>query len=195
MESFDLPSVAVTAPTNNLGLKSVAVDGNKVGGSNITTTASSTANTIAFATVDITADTTTTTAAVAIISLAGATKTRLVERLVRSIRSRGEFNGYIVVITDQKGRYNDLQVVDENIVVIYPRAQDWDDIPDEEFGKNIKMKYKRFKMLLPHYFDLDTRLQHMDKILYLDTDSKFLQPNHKHGFDIVLWDLLFLSGC
>jgi hypothetical protein len=68
-----------------------------------------------------------------------------------------------------------LQQEDDHIIVLYPRRQDWEEIPDAEF-KAVKMKYKRFKTLLPEYMDLDRRLVDVERILYLDVDIVVCQP-------------------
>jgi hypothetical protein len=113
--------------------------------------------------------------AIAMIAFANATKTRLVERCIRSIRSRGQWDSWIVIITDNKGRYDTLQQEDDHIIVLYPLQRDWEEIPDAEL-KVVKMKYKRFKTLIPEYMDLDRRLVDVERILYLDVDIVVCQP-------------------
>ena len=113
--------------------------------------------------------------AVALIAFGNATQTRLVERCVRSVRSRGNWTSWIVILTDQLGRYDELQAMDDRVIVLLPRHDDMEDIPDSKF-KLVKMKYKRFKMLLPSYFDMDSRLSPAQRILYLDIDNVVCQP-------------------
>ncbi|KAL7462527.1 hypothetical protein ACHAXS_002909 [Conticribra weissflogii] len=110
--------------------------------------------------------------AIAMISFGeSAAKSTLVERAVLSIRRRGKFDGQVVLITDApEERYNG--VFDENVIVMQSKDEDM------MFGyfQNEAMKYKRFKTLIPKYFDSDSKLDGIQHIYYMDIDMMMAAP-------------------
>ncbi|KAL3909513.1 MAG: hypothetical protein SGILL_008060 [Bacillariaceae sp.] len=128
------------------------------------------------------------------ISLGNATQQNHVQRCIRSIRTRGEWKGRIVIITDQPQAYAELRADDPLTTCIRPHREDWEDLPPY---KDIKLKYKRFKTLLIDYISgfgryndndsaaaavatMDTTFANpfkdVTKILYLDVDIVVCKP-------------------
>jgi hypothetical protein len=91
---------------------------------------------------------------------------KIVERCLLSIRRRGAWNGYVVLLTDAPhDRYLPSQQQDDHFIVMHPRPQDfkWGDAIND-------VPYKRFKMMQLKYLDLDPRLNSVDLVYYLDVD-------------------------
>jgi hypothetical protein len=96
----------------------------------------------------------------------GAASGKIVERCLLSIRRRGAWNGYVVLLTDAPAdRYLPSQQQDDHFIVMHPRPQDF------KWGDEINdVPYKRFKMMQLKYVDLDPRLDSVDLVYYLDVD-------------------------
>ena len=109
----------------------------------------------------------------AMIAFGNATKGTHVQRVIRSARTRGEWYGRIVIITDSKDAYKDVIKEDPLVSVLHPRHEDWQDLP--EF-KDSKMKIKRFKTLLLDYIFDESELMDAEFVLYLDIDIILCQP-------------------
>jgi len=110
--------------------------------------------------------------AIAMISFGeSAAKSTLVERAVLSIRRRGKFDGQVVLITDApEERYDGA--FDENVIVMQSKDEDM------MFGyfQNEAIKYKRFKTLIPKYFDSNSKLEDIQHIYYMDIDMMMAAP-------------------
>jgi hypothetical protein len=92
-----------------------------------------------------------------------AMQSKLVERFVWSARHRGEWLGWIVLLTDAPlSRYEDPN--DDHFIVMNPLAQHFNTSFRED------MPYKRFKTHLLDYVDMDSRLNDVRLIYYLDVD-------------------------
>lgn len=94
-------------------------------------------------------------------------QSKLVERFVWSARHRGEWQGWIVLLTDAPAsRYDDLSFTkdDDHFIVMNPLAQHF----NSSFGED--MPYKRFKTHVIDYIDMDPRLDAVRLIYYLDVD-------------------------
>ncbi|KAL3800870.1 hypothetical protein ACHAWO_008820 [Cyclotella atomus] len=96
----------------------------------------------------------------------------LVERCVLSLRRRGRYSGYIVVLTDAPpDRYE--HVWDENVIVMHPQKEhmlDEDGEPLHYSKDNMSLKPKRFKTFVLDYVDMDSRLDDVELVYYLDID-------------------------
>ena len=96
----------------------------------------------------------------------------LVERCILSIRRRGQYNGYIIVLTDAPDdRYR--HVWDENVIVMHPKEEhlSMDNGTPLHFTKNNKsLRAKRFKTFVLDYVDMDDRLDDVELLYYLDID-------------------------
>ena len=101
-----------------------------------------------------------------------AANSTLVERCVLSLRRRGQFSGYIVVLTDApRERYQ--HVWDDRVIVMHPQKEHLMD--DEgnvlQYSKdNMSLKPKRFKTFVLDYVDMDDRLKQVELVYYLDID-------------------------
>jgi len=106
------------------------------------------------------------TRAVFLISMGRqAAESSIVERFVLSMRRRGNWHGYVVLLTDAPyDRYDNLQEEDGHVIVMHPKEQD--------FNWNTKhdMPYKRFKTQVLDYVDAEPRLDSVQLIYYLDVD-------------------------
>ncbi len=92
-----------------------------------------------------------------------AKESKMVERFVWSARHRGQWNGYILLLTDAPiERYARFS---QRFVVMNPQ--------DEHFDKRFKddMPYKRFKTRIIDYTNRDKRLDKVQLIYYLDVDN------------------------
>jgi hypothetical protein len=91
---------------------------------------------------------------------------KIVERCLLSIRRRGNWNGFVVLLTDAPpARYLPSEQQDDHLIVMHPRKQDF------KWGDEINdVPYKRFKMMQLNYIDLDPRLADIDLVYYLDID-------------------------
>jgi hypothetical protein len=101
-----------------------------------------------------------------------AASSTLVERCVLSLRRRGQYNGYIVVLTDAPSeRY--MHVWDENVIVMHPQKEhlvNEDGTPLRYSKDNMSLKPKRFKTFVLDYIELDRRLDDVKLLYYLDID-------------------------
>ena len=113
------------------------------------------------------------TLTLAMIAFGNATKGNHVHRVIRSARTRGEWNGKIVIITDSKDAFTGLTENDPRVFVLHPRQRDWEGLPNFQHDK---MKIKRFKTLLLDYILEDPRLEETEFVLYLDIDIVLCQP-------------------
>ncbi|KAL3910040.1 MAG: hypothetical protein SGILL_007846 [Bacillariaceae sp.] len=105
-----------------------------------------------------------------------AAKTNLVERFVYSARTRGEYTGYILLLTDAPPeRYdkllNDTNIPNENFVVMTPLSAHY----RTDF-KQKDMVFKRFKTFVLEYVTADPRLKHVQLVYYLDVDIVVTEP-------------------
>jgi hypothetical protein len=105
-------------------------------------------------------------------------ETYITERCVRSIRVRGNFQGYITVLTDSQNmaHYKESLAWDPRVIVMEGRHEDMD--PTDHNGnpskyKESKMRFKRFKTLLSEYLNYDSRLAStlIKHVLYVDIDN------------------------
>ncbi|KAL7479565.1 hypothetical protein ACHAW6_005288 [Cyclotella cf. meneghiniana] len=96
----------------------------------------------------------------------------LVERCILSLRRRGQYFGYVVVLTDAPlQRY--LHVWDENVIVMHPQMKhlmDEDGTPMYYSKDNMSLKPKRFKTFILDYIAMDERLDSVELVYYLDID-------------------------
>ncbi len=104
-----------------------------------------------------------------------AAKSTIVERFVWSARHRGEFSGWIVLLTDaQPTRYYSISNWTDNFVVLHPDV--------DHFSKrhnHAEMMRKRFKTYVLQYIDLDSRLDAVKLVYYLDIDIVFGSPLYR----------------
>mmetsp|Transcript_10413 Transcript_10413/g.19364 ORF Transcript_10413/g.19364 Transcript_10413/m.19364 type:complete len:533 (-) Transcript_10413:35-1633(-) len=110
--------------------------------------------------------------AIALISFGeSAAESPLLERGIMSIRRRGEFDGPIMVITD-----NDLRryegVFDENVFLVNAKSEH---MKENYFTYDV-VKYKRFKTLILEYIDLIPELAHIEFVYYMDIDVMMGAP-------------------
>ncbi len=125
--------------------------------------------------------------ALALVAMDAATEGYIAERAIRSIRARGEFTGYILLLTDEPGfeKYSQTLRWDLKTIVVKGRKEDL--TPQHEDGSRIKyrrhtMVYKRFKTLPFKYLDMDEQFDHIRYVLYLDIDS-IVANKLSHFFD------------
>ena len=113
-----------------------------------------------------------TTRVIAMISMGpSAMKSILVERCVMSLRTKGQYDGLIWLLTDAPpNRYKTLASRDPNFIpMVPPNSKDWMwHLPDD-------MPYKRFKTLLLEYLDIipepyAQRFHNIEWVYYLDID-------------------------
>ena len=101
-----------------------------------------------------------------------AAKSTLAERCILSLRRRGTWDGYVVLLTDAPPeRYQDEW--DENVIVMHPLEKHLNtaDGAHLEFTKdNLSLKSKRFKTFIIDYVGMDKRLDSVELIYYLDID-------------------------
>ncbi|KAL3806718.1 hypothetical protein ACHAXA_006531 [Cyclostephanos tholiformis] len=101
-----------------------------------------------------------------------AAKSSLVERCILSLRRRGAWDGYVVLLTDApQERYEN--VWDENVIVMHPLGKHLkapDGSPLEFTENNFSLKSKRFKTFIIDYIGMDKRLDSVRLIYYLDID-------------------------
>mmetsp|Transcript_17132 Transcript_17132/g.35692 ORF Transcript_17132/g.35692 Transcript_17132/m.35692 type:complete len:317 (+) Transcript_17132:167-1117(+) len=99
-----------------------------------------------------------------------ATSATYVERSIMSLRRRGEFRGYVLILTDAPDeRYDGL--FDKNVIIMHPK---------EEHMKTDflypSMTVKRFKTYVIDYVDVVPELDQVEWIYYLDIDILFGAP-------------------
>jgi hypothetical protein len=96
----------------------------------------------------------------------------LVERCILSLRRRGAYDGYVILLTDAPtDRYDN--VWDENVFVMHPLEEHLnadDGTPFEFTESNFSLKSKRFKTFIIDYIDMEKRLDSVELIYYLDVD-------------------------
>ncbi|KAL3788678.1 hypothetical protein HJC23_001877 [Cyclotella cryptica] len=101
-----------------------------------------------------------------------AASSTLVERCILSLRRRGQYLGYVVVLTDAPlPRY--LHVWDENVIVMHPQRKhllNEDGTPISYSKDNMSLKPKRFKTFILDYIAMDERLDSVELVYYLDID-------------------------
>jgi hypothetical protein len=119
--------------------------------------------------------------AIFVISMgAQASNSSLVERFTFSARTTGQYNGWIIILTDAaEGRYDNLQtypfsqkaskVVESRLVVINPNAKYY---PTTSFA-NKDMAFKRMKTHILDILDEDRRFDDVGIVYYLDVDNVF----------------------
>lgn len=115
----------------------------------------------------------------------------LAQRLVCSLRTRGEWPGYVMLLTDTKENYDQWN---EDFhyhcgPVIVKQVSTKDLIPLNASGLPIQYRknlpFKRFKTMVWEYAATDWRLDHIEYILYLDVDIVVgdpLEPFFKHTY-------------
>ena len=101
-----------------------------------------------------------------------ASKSTIVERCLLSIRRRGEYLGYVVLLTDAPySRYQRLQNYDQNFIVLHPYTQaDWN------WKLRNDMPYKRFKTYILDYIDNDSKFDSVQLVYYIDIDIVIGKP-------------------
>ena len=101
-----------------------------------------------------------------------AAKSTLVERCILSLRRRGAWDGYVVVLTDASlERYQNE--FDDNVIIMQPQDEHLnaaDGTPFKYTKENTSLKPKRFKTFIIDYMGMDKRLDSVDLIYYLDID-------------------------
>jgi hypothetical protein len=101
-----------------------------------------------------------------------AAKSTLVERCVLSLRRRGAWNGYVILLTDAPPeRYEN--VWDKNVIVMHPHEEHMnaaDGSPFKFTESNFSLKSKRFKTYIIDYIGTNKRLDSVELIYYLDID-------------------------
>eukprot|EP00970_Alexandrium_tamarense_P009191 scaffold1813_cov185-Alexandrium_tamarense.AAC.6 len=89
-----------------------------------------------------------------------------------SLRRRGKWSGYIIVLTDSPpDRYND--VWDDRVIVMHPFPKHYqsDDGTQMQYtSENTSLIYKRFKTYMLDYVDSEPRLDSVQLVYYLDID-------------------------
>jgi hypothetical protein len=112
-----------------------------------------------------------------------AQQSKIVERFVWSVRNRGLWRGWLVLITDApQTRYANLT---HHFIAMNPQRQHF----NSSFAED--MPYKRFKTFLFDYVDMDSRLDSVSLVYYLDVDIVVLQSlipmmyelEHRHGIE------------
>jgi hypothetical protein len=96
-----------------------------------------------------------------------AMESNLVERFVYSARYRGQYRGYVVLLTDAPpSRYASSPYIEdqEHFIVMNPVNGHL----NTTFGED--MPYKRFKTYVVDYIDMLPQLQNVQLIYYLDVD-------------------------
>jgi hypothetical protein len=168
-----------------------------------TTTTTSTAPQLSFTSV---LDRWQTTTAMVTISFGKATETKLLERLVYSLRTNGQWNGPLVVLTDHAEYYHQRfaelfaghpSYHQHNLIILPAKPEHLHPV-DAKTGKpipfiNDAMRFKRFKTLVFDYLDehyqyqfsppLTTLNQHQhappppyQNVLYLDVEIVVARP-------------------
>ena len=101
-----------------------------------------------------------------------ASKSTIVERCLLSIRRRGEYLGFVVLLTDAPySRYQRLQDYDSNFIVLHPQhSQDWN------WKLRNDMPYKRFKTYILEYIEKDSRFDTVQLVYYIDIDIVIGKP-------------------
>jgi len=96
----------------------------------------------------------------------------LVERCILSLRRRGAWDGYIVLLTDAPpDRYQNEW--DDNVIIMHPEEEHLKTANGAHLqftGENTSLKSKRFKTFIIDYMDSDERLDEVKLIYYLDID-------------------------
>ena len=96
----------------------------------------------------------------------------LVERCILSLRRRGAYDGYVILLTDAPSeRYHN--VWDENVFVMHPLEEHLnadDGTPFEFTESNFSLKSKRFKTFIIDYIDMEKGLDSVELVYYLDVD-------------------------
>lgn len=103
-----------------------------------------------------------------------AEKGTLVERCILSLRRRGRYTGFIVLLTDAPlSRYEQIWNEKDNVIVMNPKEQHFngaDGKPLKFNRETLSLKAKRFKTFVLDYFDTDKRLSNILFVYYLDID-------------------------
>jgi hypothetical protein len=118
-----------------------------------------------------------------------AAKSTLVERFVYSARTLGQYQGYIVLLTDAPaGRYDNILAksksaditADSRLVILRPLPQHF----RTDF-KHKDMVFKRFKTFVLEYMAMDSRLKNIRLVYYLDIDIVVAKPilDFFHGLE------------
>ena len=97
----------------------------------------------------------------------------LVERCVISLRRRGQWTGYIVMLTDAPPSRYEHWSEENNVIVMHPREEHFNgaDGKQLEFNRHtLSLKAKRFKTYILDYIEMDMRLNDIEVIYYLDID-------------------------
>jgi hypothetical protein len=121
----------------------------------------------------------------------------IAERCIRSIRTSGNFSGYVLLFTDEKGHGKKKYTLSRDPKVIVMQGLEEDMEPKNETGAHINynsrgfMIYKRFKTLIPKYMDYDPRLKDVRYALYLDVDNivaNKLSEFFNDYYEKILWE-------
>lgn len=101
-----------------------------------------------------------------------AAESTLVERCILSLRRRGAWDGYVILLTDAPPeRYQSEW--DDNVIVMHPLDEHLnaaDGTPLTFTKDNRSLKSKRFKTFIIDYTSMDKRLDSVQLIYYLDID-------------------------
>lgn len=104
----------------------------------------------------------------------GQEESTLAERCILSLRRRGQWKGYIVLLTDaSSSRYENVWSEKENVIVMHPKEEHFNGADGKPLAYNketMSLKVKRFKTYVLDYVDMDQRLNDIETIYYLDID-------------------------
>jgi hypothetical protein len=132
---------------------------------------------------------------IALVSMGTSTNSFIVHRCVRSVRTRGDFTGYIMVLTDEEGfpRLSEtLPAHDDKLLLVQGHDEDFQpttlQVTSNETAteqvpivyRTKTMIYKRFKTLLLKYAaENPVTNAVIDYVLYLDVDNVAANPLQK----------------
>ena len=101
-----------------------------------------------------------------------AARSTLAERCILSLRRRGAWDGYVILLTDAPPeRYQNEW--DDKVIVMHPLDNHLNaggGTPLRFTKDNLSLKSKRFKTFIIDYMSMDTRLDSVQLIYYLDID-------------------------
>jgi hypothetical protein len=104
----------------------------------------------------------------------GQEESTLAERCILSLRRRGQWEGYIVLLTDAtSSRYENVWSEKEKVIVMHPQEDHFNGADGKPLAYNretMSLKAKRFKTYVLEYVDMDQRLNDVETIYYLDID-------------------------
>jgi hypothetical protein len=104
------------------------------------------------------------TFAVAMIATGKASEKRNVERCIQSLRRRGQYDGRVLIITEQETRYSTLEKSDDQITILHI------DNSTLHFELKEKMPFKRLKSEVLDLMDTKSELDGYSHVVYIDID-------------------------